>query len=410
MATQPESARIMSLDVTRGVAVMGIFSVNVVAMAMIKTAYFYPPASGFDSLADKLMWLANFIFVDGKLRALFSIIFGASVMLVIDRACAAGRAPWKVHYPRMLVLLGFGLAHFFLLWWGDILTHYAAVGMLLFLFRRLSARKLFAIAAALLLFNATMSAIFTTKGLFDYRGYVAQQAPPETAERFRQQSARLHPDAATLAEDKAAHSTIVAHARRQWVEDGPAAPLDLGPLWFETLGLMLLGMAGFKSGFLTGGWSRGAYRRTALAALVPGIAIYAGLAWWSWSHAFAGPYANAAYGGYSPILRPIMAMGYAALAILLARPGGALTGRFAAVGRMAFSNYLGCTIVGTLLFFGFGGGLYGEVSRAEAWLLVSPVWLAMLLWSKAWLDRFQYGPLEWAWRSLARGRAQPMRR
>ena len=139
--------RIRSLDITRGVAVMGIFSVNVVGMAMIQIAYFYPPAFGFDHLPDKLMWLANFILIDGKLRSLFSIMFGASTMRVIDRAIAAGRSGWRTHYARMIVLLGFGLAHFFLLWWGDILTHYAAVGMLAFLFTRLRAEKLLALAA-----------------------------------------------------------------------------------------------------------------------------------------------------------------------------------------------------------------------------------------------------------------------
>ena len=117
-----------------------------------------------------------------------------------------------------------------------------------------------------------------------------------------------------------------------------------------------------------------------------------------------------AYGGYSPLLRPVMACGYAALVILLAQPGGWLVQRIAAVGRTAFSNYLGCTIIGTLVFYGFGGGLYAEVSRSQAWLLVPPVWLLMLAWSKPWLERFHYGPFEWAWRSLARGKLQPMRK
>ncbi len=116
----------------------------------------------------------------------------------------------------------------------------------------------------------------------------------------------------------------------------------------------------------------------------------------------------AAYGGYSPLLRPVMACGYAALVILLVRPGGWLTLRFAAVGRTAFSNYLGCSIIGVLVFYGFAGGLYGEVSRSQAWLLVPLVWLAMLAWSKPWLERFNYGPFEWIWRSLSRGELQPI--
>jgi hypothetical protein len=95
-------------------------------------------------------------------------------------------------------------------------------------------------------------------------------------------------------------------------------------------------------------------------------------------------------------------MGYAALAILAFGNGGALATRLAAVGRAAFTNYLGATLIGTVLFYGFGFGLYGELSRGQAWLIVPFVWAVMLLWSKWWLDRFRYGPFEWAWRCLAR--------
>ena len=82
----------------------------------------------------------------------------------------------------------------------------------------------------------------------------------------------------------------------------------------------------------------------------------------------------------------------------------------AAVGRAAFSNYLGCSLLGVAIFYGFAGGLYGHVSRGQAWLFVPAVWLLMLGWSKPWLDRFAYGPFEWLWRSLARWEVQPFRK
>src|ERR687894_1367517 len=139
---QPPSGRLLTLDVIRGIAVMGIFSVNVVGMAMIEAAYFYPPAYGFESLGDKVMHAANFLLVDGKMRSLFSILFGASLLLVIEGAIAAGRSPATAHYARMASLLAFGLIHFYLIWWGDILAEYALVGMVAFLFRKLDARQL----------------------------------------------------------------------------------------------------------------------------------------------------------------------------------------------------------------------------------------------------------------------------
>jgi uncharacterized protein len=408
-SNQATGQRILTLDVTRGVAVMGIFSVNVVAMAMIQIAYFYPPAFGFDHLSDKLMWLANFILIDGKLRSLFSIMFGASTMLIVDRAIAAARSPWKTHYARMIVLMGFGFLHFLLLWWGDILTHYAAVGMLAFLFFKLRAHTLFVISVLGFLLYAGPSAYFSTKGIAMYEQVQAGTATPEMRKDYDERIKDILPDAKTIAEDKAAHQTIPTHVRAA-IDEGLATPFDLGPLWIETLSLMLLGMAGYKSGFLTGEWDRARYRKVAIAGIGLGLVGYSGFAAWSWLHDFAPPYAMTAYGGYSPLLRPIMACGYAALVIMMVRPGGWLVQRVAAVGRTAFSNYLGCTIIGTLVFYGFGGGLYAEVSRSQAWLLVPPVWLLMLAWSKPWLERFHYGPFEWAWRSLARGKLQPMRK
>lgn len=401
--------RILTLDVTRGVAVMGIFSVNVVAMAMIQIAYFYPPAFGFDHLSDKLLWLANFILVDGKLRSLFSIMFGASMMLIIDRAIATGRSAWRTHYARMIVLMGFGFLHFLLLWWGDILTHYAAVGMVAFLFFKLRARTLLIISILGFLLYAGPSAYFSTKAMMMYEQVQSGTATAEVRQDYDKRVKDLFPDAKAIAEDKAAHQTIPTHVRAA-IDEGLDTPFDLGPLWIETLSLMLLGMAGYKSGFLTGEWDRRRYRKVAMAGIGIGIVAYAGFAAWSWLHDFAPPYAMTAYGGYSPLLRPLMACGYAALVIMLVQPGGWLVQRVAAVGRTAFSNYLGCTIIGTLVFYGFGGGLYAEVSRSQAWLLVPPVWLLMLAWSKPWLDRFNYGPFEWAWRSLARGKLQPMRK
>ena len=105
-----------------------------------------------------------------------------------------------------------------------------------------------------------------------------------------------------------------------------------------------------------------------------------------------------------------MVVGYAALIILLTRKGGALIERIAAAGRAAFTNYLGTSLIMTPVFYGWGLGLYGQLSRAQAWMFVPLVWLIMIAWSKPWLDRFHYGPFEWAWRSLARGRLQPMRK
>jgi uncharacterized protein len=124
-------------------------------------------------------------------------------------------------------------------------------------------------------------------------------------------------------------------------------------------------------------------------------------------------YAPLVFGGFIIGLAPfrlVMAAGYAALIILLSRNLGWLARRVAAAGRAAFTNYLGTSLIATFVFYGWGLGYYGHVERWQAWLLVPTVWAIMLLWSKPWLDRFHYGPLEWLWRTLARGRLQPFRK
>jgi uncharacterized protein len=388
------SERILTLDVIRGIAVMGIFSVNVVGMGMIERAYFYPPDYGFDSVGDRVMWAANFVLVDGKFRSLFSILFGASMVLVIDRAVAAGKHGWAVHFPRMIVLLLFGLAHFYLLWWGDILANYALMGMIAFAFWKLRATWLLLLAAL------SLALMYLPMVQFG----VQVTAEPQIA-------ASQGPTAAQIAEDRAAHATPAAHLRAATGGSDALRPFESVPQYgLETLGLMLLGMAAYKSGFLTGSWSRRRYAQVA-AVLVGASLLWFGHAAW---RIFEVDFARGAFLPWGTLfmfpMHPFSALGYAALAILLFGRGGVLAERLAAVGRAAFTNYLGSTIVGTLLFFGSFGGLYGELSRGELWLIVPVVWALMLLWSKWWLDRYRYGPFEWAWRSLSRWSWEPMRK
>ena len=409
-ASQGAGERLITLDVIRGIAVMGIFSVNVVGMAMIEIAYFHPPTYGFEGLGDRLMHAANFLLIDGKMRSLFSILFGASALLVIERAIAAGRSPARTHYARMAALLLFGLVHFYLIWWGDILSEYALIGMVAYLFRKLRPRTLVIWAVALLLLHSVPMLIFSTEGFGLEEAASGPRPDPEAVEELREKRERIFPSAEVLAEDAQAHETLAGRLRYSTSEQllRPFnSSLGLLP---ETLGLMLLGMAGYRSGFLTGAWDDRRYRQVALWGIGPGLAVTAVSLFLVIESGYSAPYLNAARNAWTAPLRPVMALGYAALIILLFRRPSALRDRFAAVGRTAFSNYLGCSLIGVGLFYGFAGDLYGDLSRGEAWLLVPPVWALMLLWSKPWLDRFAYGPLEWLWRSLARWQVQPFRK
>ena len=405
-----QSTRYQKLDVIRGVAVMGILSVNIVAFAMIEAAYFNPTAHGGWHGADLGIWAANMLVIDGKMRTLFSMLFGASTLLVIERAEAAGLSGPKVHIRRMIVLLGFGLLHYYLIWFGDILTMYAVGGMIAFLFRNKPVQRLAAIGVTFLVAGMLLFGMFVAS---QYQADLAAHAPGATREIIKEWNEGLgnfYPTAAMVAEDKALHLgpwlTLLKHSLGEWHQ------IVLGTLIFmpDTVGLMLIGMAAYKSGFLTGQWDDAAYRRVAMIGIPIGLVAGAAIVAYDVSSNF---YIVGVFAAFMVLATPfitVMALGYAALIILLSRGQGWLTRRFAAVGRAAFTNYLGTSVLMTFVFYGWGLSFYDSLSRAQAWLFAPLVWLVMLAWSKPWLDRFNYGPFEWAWRSLARGKLQPMRK
>ena len=406
--TSPD--RILTLDVIRGVAVMGIFSVNVIAFAMIEAAYFNPAAYGGHNGADLALWAANMVLVDGKMRTLFSMLFGASMLLVIERAEASGRSGWWTHFRRMIVLLGFGLFHYYFIWFGDILTLYAISGLIAFLFRRMAPEKLVALGITLLLANMVLLAGFLYT---QYQADIAAHAPGATQkaiEEWNDGLGQMYPSAAAIAKDKALHlggyAQFVGHKLSNW-DDIVGNTLPFIP---DTVGLMLLGMAGYKSGFLTNVKGMMLASKHAVPAIAAGVLAGAAVvAYDIGSHFYIVGMMTAFIVAETPFIT-LMAVGYAALIILMSRGVGPLTQRLAAAGRCAFTNYLGTSLLATFVFYGWGLGYYDSFSRWQAWLLAPVIWSVMLLWSKPWLDRFHYGPFEWAWRSLSRGKLQPMRK
>lgn len=391
-----QGGRIAALDVIRGVAVMGILVANLPAFGLPDAAYFSPVAWGGTGPADRAVWAINFVAVEGKMRGLFSFLFGASMLLVIDRAEAAGEDPARVHYARMGWLFAIGLVHAYLIWWGDILSHYALVGAVAFLFTGLSVRLLVLVGAMLVGVQLLIGALIGLaafmpggSGLADVFG-----TPPRA--------------------ELAAELTALRGSLAQGIAYRAATNTDplqlLMATGAETLGYMLWGMAGLRSGLLTGGWERARYGRWAAAALAVGWPIYALLAWMIVARGFDWRFVALGSLALSVPARPVLIVGYACLVMLAMRPGGWLTERAAAAGRAAFTNYLGTSVLMTAIFYGWGLGLFGRIGRAEMYWLVPIAWGLMLLWSKPWLDRYRHGPLEWLWRSLARLEPQPMRR
>ena len=396
-----QGARIDSIDVLRGFALLGILAMNVQLFAMPSAAYFNPAAYGDLNGANLYVWLGSRLLADQKFMTIFSMLFGAGILLMATRAEASGEAG-RVHYRRMGWLALIGALHAHLLWAGDILFLYAVCGMLVYPLRRLSPGRLLVAGTAIV---AVGSAVYLFGGVsFPYW-------PEEAARGFIDQ--QWQPTQPVIAAEVAAY-------RGGWLEQLPVRSGQA--LTFETFvilfwggwragGLMLIGMALFKLGVFSAQRSRRFYGALIAAALflaIPlesyGVVLDFRYGWAPWSF-FQGKQFN-----YWPSIG--VSLGYIGL-VMLACQTAALrpaTRPFAAVGQMALTNYLLHTAICTTIFYGHGFGLFGSVDRLGQFGVVVAVWVVQLIVSPLWLQRFRFGPAEWVWRSLTYGVRQPLRR
>lgn len=391
--------RIGALDFVRGVAVLGILAINV-------TGFWGPLLATFSPAMPRLepggaLWFATaYVLFEGKMRGLFTLLFGASMMLFADAAERRGAHPDLMQARRLVWLMLFGYAHYALLWWGDILLPYAVCGTLAFALRRLAPEPL--AASALLLFLAShglqmigdLAAIAT-----ETRVLAGHGTPAETGE----QAAMMGRIAASIAADTHILHAPFLEALRIRLATAPLLPLEnLGATFFETFPLMLLGMALLRMGLFTGEWSHAALRRMALIGIGAGGAASAALIGWAAMRHFPPGTMFAVMGSLAAMPHLAMTLGYlAALLLLWPRLQESTVGkRLAAAGRCAFTNYLGTTCVMSALFSSWGFGLGGVLPRAALPLVVLGGWALMLAWPAWWLARYGQGPLEALWRRL----------
>jgi len=395
-----EANRIMSLDATRGLALLGILAVNAVLFAAPWQTMLDPtlPPLGVD--ADTLWsWFAMHVFFEYKMITLFSILFGASIYMVGGERSDGERG--RVLRRRLFWLLVFGVLHATLIWYGDILVTYAITGFLVMFTRSWRARTLLIAGVALTLLALCLEGML---GLLlnvmpaEKLGMVVAEVegafalPP--AEITRMQAAYQGGLQSSLQENFNTWLMLMSSS--------------LVSLVIRTAGVMMIGMALFKWGFLSGkapAWLYGVMLTLGAGAL----GLVAWQAWLNWEARFDVMHMVARGRLTNSAVSIFVSLGYASLAVLLVKAGARLlTEPLAAVGRMAFTNYLTQSIVMTTIFYGGRGfGLWGEVDRLTLWAIVLAVWALQLIWSPLWLSRFEMGPFEWIWRRLSY--AKPVR-
>ncbi|MEP1421592.1 MAG: DUF418 domain-containing protein [Erythrobacter sp.] len=411
VSTGPVAAksRIETLDFIRGIAVLGILAANIVAFGQPFSAYAYPGAwIGTSGDPDGWLWIAQFVAVDGKMRGLFTLLFGAGMYLFMERAWARGDTA-KLQAWRLCVLFVFGFAHFLFIWIGDILAMYAIIGLIALTCIGWNAKTQIIVGLIGYGFGAMVYSLFS----FPYYVIHTSLGDAEGMERTKEGLSSAFQEA--MADDKLATAfkksgDYLGLIQHRFNEDW-YSPITISFIFFlETLPLMLLGMGLYRLGFFSGGFNR---RKLALwggVSVTLGGIVSLGLAFVVKDAGFEYWASNAALMGWSPLPRLSMVLGLAALMVAFSPSWtGWLAARVRAAGRAAFTNYLGTSVVMLFVFHGWAFGLFGELTRPQLYLVTLLMCGLMLAWSKPWLDRFRYGPLEWLWRCLTYRRMFPLR-
>jgi len=416
--------RFVSIDVLRGVAVLGILVMNIYGFAMPLVAYSNPLALGGTELHNLGTWFFTHILFDLKFLSIFAMLFGAGLVVMSTRAESRGTQFGRIYYRRQFWLLLLGAIHGYFIWWGDILFLYAAIGMLVYLFRNRGPRALIIVAVLILPMPLLLDhgvainvdrAIVKVAEIEELQASGTELSDEQTKaledwEGLRQFMAPTEEDMqADLDAYRGGYLEIVEHR----------APIVLMLQVFLTLlfgiwrvgALMMIGMALLKLGVLSGERSVGFYRKMMLAGYLIGLPLTIFSASDLYAHQFDPLYVIRVGGIANYWGSVIVALGHIGLVMLIVKTGALqrLMARFAAVGRMALTNYLMHSVILTTVFYGYGFGLYGTIPRFwQMGFVVAVIGLQLIL-SPWWLSRYRFGPVEWLWRSLTYWERQPFR-
>lgn len=370
-------SRILPLDFIRGLAILGILLLNITAFGLPKAAYLNPAWQGLPSTSDFLVWAVMDLFAQAKFLTLFAILFGAGLQLLLPRG-----KRWM--QSRLSWLVIFGFLHALLLWEGDILLAYGLTGLVTWrMIRDVPATKtLFNTGLMLYLIgSAVLVMLGMASGPNPNSSWLAGAADVQYETFWRTQGGW---EAMTNRLDMLGSALMALAAQYGW----------------QLAGLMMVGAALMRSGWLRGTWSLQHYRRSGVLLVLSGMVIEAlsiALQWHvKWEFRWAGFFLQVP----REISAPLQSLGYAALCfgwwpqIQRFR----LTLLVSGVGRMALSNYLLQTLICTTLFNHFA--LFNHYDRLQLLLIVPLVWTVNLLFSLFWLRVFRQGPVEWLWRYL----------
>jgi uncharacterized protein len=419
------SERILSIDVVRGFALLGILVLNILSFGLPESVMFDPRSAGGFTGLNFGEWLLSTLLFEHKMMTTFSMLFGAGLLLFTDRALAKGQSPARLFYQRMGVLLVFGLLHAYLLWEGDILYTYALCGMVLYLVRKWPPTLLLPLGVVALvpplLLTQVSAAFFQQAREASARVEAARSAGKTSsaekkglAEAWAGMRSGFEPTPDDIAREiqlkgRGSYGAIFRNRAGEVVF--LQTVIFFLYIGWDALARMMIGMGLMKLGVFSGDRSQRFYLLMMLLGYGIGLPLVGFGAYQAIEHQFDVVYTFRWGMRYNDFGSIMVALGHVGALILIYKAGVLtwLTRRFAAVGRMALSNYLMHTILCTTLFYGYGFGLFGRLDRVQLFGVVLAIWALQFWLSPIWLAHFRFGPAEWLWRTLTYGRAQPMR-
>ena len=397
--------RIETLDVLRGFAVLGILLLNILMFGQV-SFYYLNPSVIEGTLTDWIIWALIDISAEGAMRALFSILFGAGVLLFTKNK------PASFHFKRSLWLLCFGIVDaYFLLWFGDILILYALISFVLYFFKELKPQTLLIISIVLLAFNSLIS-FGTGKFLneikdIDQKNTIFNLKISEDEKKDLIELRDLiygvfnpTPDDIRNELNQRKESYTSAFIWNMHEKNLAIKSYIFSSFW-DVISVMILGMSLFKYRILQGGLSSLFYLRLTIVGFLVGFSVNSFEVWSAFdsnNSIFASRITSLTY----DVGRLGMAFSYLGLIILIIKFDKALKFRYhlSNVGKMALTNYLLQSIFGLILFSGAGFSLVGELSRSQLYIVVFCIWIYQLSFSSWWMSRYNFGPFEWIWRGL----------
>ncbi len=419
-----ESQRIRSIDTLRGFALLGILLLNIIAFSGPLAAYYDPSANnGISGLNLATAMLVD-IWAEGAFRAIFSMLFGAGLLIFLEKPSVGKETLKSLFYRRTRLLIGFGLINAYIfLWVGDILYAYGVTGLLLYFFKDLSAFKLALCSMALFVFLGLIhvASYFGTESIYaDYQEVLRQPSGTELSEAQYQalENWDSYLEAQLASPEQIAIETSIRS--KGYVENFIFTAqiniifqtvIFLFSAFWDAAAMMLLGMALMKWKIFDASRDLSFYVMATIVGFGVGLFVN------SWEMI------TFVSGGFEPFLAPAlrptydlgrlaMALGYIGMVMICCKLNifSGLLRALSCVGQMTLTNYLAQTIICNTIFLGFGFGLWGKLQRYEIYLVVLVIWIFQIIYSVAWLEKYRFGPAEWLWRSLTYRKRQPFRK